>query len=157
MAAPKGKRKKIGVAESDKFAPGYVPHPTKTMWERHRDMYNLEDTVPIDEMLMPRIDHREAPQPRLYFGRAPKTLKPLKQVLQEVKETKRKFTQGELKHHFGFTKDMIRRFREAERDEAVNKEAPKKWAHLAKRRKEREDRDERMLTMRLASSSLSKK
>lgn len=86
-----------------KYARGYKPHPTKTMWERHAERYGIDPNL------------HQFPSPHIT-----KTRKEIKEELKEVvEESKLKegehYSDYELSRLFGFDRYTIIAFREEER------------------------------------------
>ena len=117
-------KNQVGLADATShLAPGYIPHPTKTMWERHAEMYN--------------IDPQLHTQPYLHVG----SLKSLREQKEEIKkvvqESKLKegeqYSDYELSRIFGFDRRTIIAFREGERQ-------AKKDALYEEKRKKREEK-----------------
>lgn len=138
----KGKWKKG--YDPDKLAPGYVPHPTKTMWERHVDVHNVEEkyvpSVRIDLGESAHIHRRQQP---------PDDLKPVDQVIAEV-EAGRAFTNAELRYHFNFSTLMINRFRAEQLvRERWNKRTDKEKKDATEKQKLLIKREERIIELRL--------
>lgn len=105
--------------DPDKLAPGYVPHPTKTMWERHREMHKM----PTQHDMQHNPTWPEGYEPPRLIGidklktftsrsntARPKDLRPLSDILKEVQETGRSFKAKELRWHFGFSTNMVHRY-----------------------------------------------
>ncbi len=145
----------LGVEHQEQFVPHYVPHPTKTMWERHLEMHNIEDEHKFSKPnqhglhidLGPRTKAGdEAQASRDYL---PHNIKPIQQVMEEV-TAGREFSNGELRWHFGFTKDMVRRFRSEQAK-------TRKWLSMTEEQRRKIEikeatrlgREERMIDMRL--------
>lgn len=140
----------LGIAHQEKFAPHYVPHPTKTMWERHTEMHNIKPRqIPEDSPYVPLLldlsDKQTSPD-RL----PPADLISVEQSIKEVEETGRAFTNNELRYHFNFSNGMISRFRASQR---TLKKYMKKSAESHKRLDEKEERNARIFAARLDRST----
>lgn len=136
------------------LARGYVPHPTKTMWERHTEMHNIHPRLskPNEHGLSIILGESGGNAGTKIPQEAPSDLKPVEQVIKEVSDG-RDFTNDELRHHFGFDRAMIFKFR---RDQ----ERIKRWFKLpeeARKRKEDKvsgglEREKRIIEMRIEQS-----
>lgn len=112
------------------------------MWERHVDMYNIEPR-PNEKRLYSKPNAHG-----LHVDLGNK--KPIEQSIKEVVEQGRSFTATELHYHFGFTREMIFKFRK-------DQERQKRW--LAKPEAERQaialkeerlaGREKRIIEMRM--------
>lgn len=149
------KRRNLTSEEQDRLlAPGYVPHPTKTMWERHTEMHNIDPrprlSKPNEHGLQVIIGEGNTAGSNEYRGprKPPNGLKPLEQVLEEIKDG-RNFTNPELRYHFGFTTYMVLQYRKEEkrRERQENMTAEQK-ARLAYK----EEREKRIIRRRLDES-----
>lgn len=127
------KKDAVGLADATShLAPGYVPHPTKTMWERHAEMYN--------------IDPQLHTHPYLHVGSLKSKKEQREEIKQVVEESKLKegeeYSDYELSRIFGFDRYTIITFRESERlakkekiQEAKRKAREEKRKHIAPREK----------------------
>lgn len=165
VCSPGTAKKRFGVKKGDwghdydpdEFARGYVPHPTKTMWERHRETHNM----PIEHTTQRGEDWPEGYEPPRLIGlgdmksrTTPNTqlylsdIGTIEEVLKDVQETGRMFRAKELRWHFGFTTSMIRRYLQEERRQRKFLEKPEPVRkQIEDKRAARYERGKRILEM----------
>lgn len=134
-AARRGK----GADDTAYLAPGYKPHPTKTMWERHAERNGIDPNL--------------HPHPYLHVGSLKTHKEQKEEIKQVVEESKIKegdqYSDYELSRLFGFDRRTIIAFRENERMEKKERIREEKRKARDEKRKHIAPREKLILELRL--------